>query len=481
MPITIPVRATTLKEALAYLKNLKPLLSTSLDQIVGGIVETVVELVQGIYKQVRATESNIWPSASQSDAVIERHAERALGSNPRRGATKSTGVDAIRVTGTLAGAAIAAGATMVHADGTRYVLTEGATIGSGTADLSVEAIDTGAATNKLTGDTMQLEGPPVNITQQVDVVVDLTGGLDRETNGQLLARVFNAIRNPPAGGRAADYFGWAMEVDGVANAYVYVPSSVALDGRRGIGIVDVAILGTGSGAARIPSAALLLAAQDKIDSERPAMAKESIVIAPDSDPEDVDVTIVPTPDFDFDWTEDAARTVSSFAAPVITWSGDLSASLRAKVDATGQARIYVAGQVLTVIAYDNSGPFTTTVDETPSPDPASPDPIYPAGPLSQAAKDAIVAYFDRLGPARGVSPDEAADPEQDDWDDTLKPSKIYATLVRRTFEDGTTSGILGLDDATVVTPAANVVPVDHASTSGTVDLITPNEITIRPE
>lgn len=481
MPITIPNRATTLEEALAYLKGLKPNLSTSLDQIVGGIVETVVELVQGIYNQVKKAESNIWPSASQSDAVVERHAETRLGSNPRRGATSSSGADALRVTGTLAGAAVTAGATLVHADGTRYQLTEGATIGVGTADLSIEAIDTGVATNKLSGDILQFESPPANIQQQADIVVNLEGGLDRETNGQLLARVFNAIRNPPAGGRAADYFGWAMEVDGVDRAYVYNPSSKALNGRRGVGTVDVAVLKAGAGAGRIPSTTLVQAVQDKIDLERPALVKEALALLPDPDPQSVDVKITPEDGFEFDWVEEAPRTVSSYAAGVITWSGDLAQSLRDKVDATGQARIFVAGQVFTVDAYDNSGPFTTDIVETPSPDPASPDPIYPAGPLSALALQAVKDYFDRLGPARGVSPNEAADPNQDDWDDTLRPAKIYATLVRRTFRDGTSSGILGIKDADVVTPAANVVPTDHAGTGGTVDLITPDEITIRPE
>ena len=110
---------------------------------------------------------------------------------------------------------------------------------------------------------------------------------------------------------------------------------------------------------------------------------------------------------------------------------------------------------------------------TPSPVPAAPEPIYPGGALSAPIRTKIYEYVDSLGPARGT----AADPNQD-WDDTLRPAKISASIVRRIYEDGTASGVPGVQDCTVVTPAANVVPTDHVG--GTVDLIVIDDLRVRP-
>jgi uncharacterized phage protein gp47/JayE len=472
MAITVPDRATVLAEILAHLKSLEPNLDVSQDTVPGAMVAALVELTYGIHANVKAAWNDIFPDSAMDTTTLERHAERVLGATPRKPATGSSGTDALRVTGTLAGAAVVAGDSLVHTDGTRYQLTEGATVGVGTADVSVEAISTGATTNKLTGDTMDFESPPANIETEATLVGNLSGGFDRETDAELLARVLVRIRNPPGGGRFADWLSWALEVVGISGAYVYGPSSADVEGRRGIGTVDVAIVTAGTGSARIPSTNDQTNVEDKLDEERPAGARDFSVLIPGQDDQDIDVRLDPDPGYEFDWS--GSGVVSSYASKVITWTAALPASLMATFDAEGSVRIFVAGQLFTVDAYDNAGPYTTDIVETPTTNPASPDPIYPGGPLSAPALAALKTYVDSLGPARGT----AADPNQT-WDDTLRLSTIYAVLKHYIDGDGNESGVPGIKEVTIVTPASSYTPTDNKP-AGTVDLVVYDEITVRP-
>lgn len=480
MPFIVPSREELLLEASALFLGLQPKLGVSGDEVPGAILRVVADLTRGVHSNAESGALDIHPSTAMDDATLEKHAERHLGPNPWRPATTSSGASALRVTGALAGAAVTAGLPLVHADGTRYELTEGATVGAGTADLSLRSLSTGEQVNKSTGEKLDFESPPPGIAQEAELVVDLGGGRDRETPGELLARLLHALRNPPAGGRLGDYWMWAMAVSDVAGAYVYGPHSAALTGRRGLGVVDVAVVATGSGAARIPGDDLVEAVQGAIDAARPATTSGSSALKPTAVTQSVDVRLTPGRGYEWDWT--GAGVVQSWNAVSkrLTWTGALPASFTTAIDAAGSARLYVAGQVLTATAYGAGGGNDCDVQETPATAPANPDPIYPGGPLSQVAADAIKAYMDRLGPARGdkVGQPNAADPNQSAWDDTLRLSKLYATLVHREYADGTASGLQGCQDAEIVTPGANVTPDDNAPAD--VELLVYGQITVRP-
>jgi hypothetical protein len=479
MALTIPDRDTLKAQILAWLFGREPDLDVSEDAPDGARIAALVELLYGLYKEVEAAQGDIWPVPGMPTASLEKHAEIRLGKSPRLPATGSTGTNALRVTGTLAGAAVVAGDTLVHNDGTRYQLTAGGTPGAGSLDLSIESIDTGADVNKLTGDGLTFESPRANIQAAASLVGNLTGGGPEETDAELLERVLQAFLNPPAGGRFADYWQWARSVEGVDGAYCYGPTSNALTGRRGYGIVDVAITAEGTGAGRIPSGALHDAVNVVLESNRPVTTLDTTAWIPTADPRPCDVKIEAEEGFEFDWT--GSDTVSSWSAGSLrlTWTSALPASLMAAVDAGQQPRIFLNGEVLTVTVYDLASHWTTLL-AAPVVTPASPNPIDPAGPLSQPVLDAIIEHFDTLGPARGT----AYDPSQE-WDDTLRPSKITASIIARILSDGTQVGVEGVKDCVVVAPAANYTPVDHAP-SGTVDLVVypatnyPNCIRVRP-
>ena len=110
---------------------------------------------------------------------------------------------------------------------------------------------------------------PVGVSTDV-VLNDVVGATNAESDSSLLERLLNKIRRPAAGGNKYDYKDWALEVDGVEQAYVYPL-------RRGLGTVDIAITADNG----VPSDDTVRRAQEYIDQERPVTAKESKVVKPE--------------------------------------------------------------------------------------------------------------------------------------------------------------------------------------------------------
>jgi hypothetical protein len=218
--------------------------------------------------------------------------------------------------------------------------------------------------------------------------------------------------------------------------------------------VDVAVLVAGSGAARAPSAALIASVLDTIIENAPIGA-EPEVLAQAGAATAVDVQVEPLVGYEFDWTGTAA--VLSWASPTITLVGTVPASLIAQVDAVGSARIWCAGELMTVVSYVTGGPETITLSPVPTATPTGT--IYPGGPLSAPIEAAIVALFDVLGPLRGI----AASPNVL-WEDELKVADLYRDV----------RSVTGVDDVVVVTPVANVAP----ATTG--QFLIAGTLTIRP-
>lgn len=80
---------------------------------------------------------------------------------------------------------------------------------------------------KEVGDMYNLEAGSINklpiLISGVTAITNKTntlGGLNRETDNELLERVLDKIRNPSNGGNIADFRRWAIEVDGVGDAKI---------------------------------------------------------------------------------------------------------------------------------------------------------------------------------------------------------------------------------------------------------------------
>ena len=149
----------------------------------------------------------------------------------------------------------------------------------GQAVVAAQAGIPGVAGNADASTPLELTAAPPGVASQASIVT-MTGGVDEETDGELLARLLELIRRPPAGGNRADYRRWALETPGVSAAYVYPL-------RRGRGTGDVVVTAAGDR----PSGATLAAVQAHIDELRPVTAKNCLVLAPTPRVLDVSVAV----------------------------------------------------------------------------------------------------------------------------------------------------------------------------------------------
>lgn len=169
----------------------------------------------------------------------------------------------VALTGT-SGTVVDAGLVMVSDAGVEYTTQEPAVL---PATVLVVANTAGAAGNLTEGDVLTIQSPPTDVDGTATVDEDgISGGADQESDAALRARVLARRRAGSAGGTAADYQTWALEVAGVMEAHV-------LPLRRGLGSVDVAIFVEGVGGVRTPAGSTILSnVQTALDAARPVTA-----------------------------------------------------------------------------------------------------------------------------------------------------------------------------------------------------------------
>lgn len=263
MPFTTPTFADIRTALLRDIKNLLPDADTGSDSDYFIRASSVASAVEGLYQHQAWMVKQIFPDTADSD-FLERHA--ALRGLYLKAATAAEGQ--VRLTGNP-GAAVPAGLQLKRADGVSLETTAGAVISNdGTVDVPVRASLTGLLGNTQTGTALTLTVTPANLDSTAEAL-GLVGGTDTETHAQLLERLLDVIRRPPAGGNRWDFRRWALEVPGVASAFVYPL-------RRGPGTVDVLITASDG----LPSASTLAAVLAHIDALRPAGMKDVKVLVP---------------------------------------------------------------------------------------------------------------------------------------------------------------------------------------------------------
>ena len=255
------IRASLLRDYQTYYPNA----DTSEDSDAYARASSLAACAEGIYAHQKWMIKQFFPDTADTE-FLEKHA--GLRGLRRRNATYSAGKGA-----TVSGnpdAVIAVGLQIKTEDGRFYETTESAVIpASGSVIVAVRSLATGAVQNIKTATKGSFMAAPVGVSTDV-VLNDVVGATNTESDSSLLERLLNKIRRPAAGGNKYDYKDWALEVDGVEQAYVYPL-------RRGLGTVDIAITADNG----VPSDDTVRRAQEYIDQERPVTAKESKVVKPD--------------------------------------------------------------------------------------------------------------------------------------------------------------------------------------------------------
>jgi uncharacterized phage protein gp47/JayE len=157
-----------------------------------------------------------------------------------------------------------------------YMTQGAATIAGGTATVPIEAVAGGAAQNLATGAPLNLLVALANVNAAATVAAPgLTGGADEEDIEAFRARVLARQAEPPQGGDAFDYIGWAKTVPGVTRAWLYPRN-------RGGGTIDVTFVMDGRESI-IPLDADVAVVQAAIDAVRP-VTDDCVVFAPVGSP-----------------------------------------------------------------------------------------------------------------------------------------------------------------------------------------------------
>lgn len=199
----------------------------------------------------------------------------------RKAADYSTG--AALLIGTV-GSTLPAGTILQRQDGVQYrVLADGTFTGT-TLQPTVVAVDAGAAGDAPAGTPLFLLSPVAGVQSTGSAATVIDGGLDVETDPELLNRLLKRIRQPPHGGASSDYELWALEVPGVTRVWVYPL-------QMGAGTVTVLFVCDGE-ANIIPGPAKVAEVQAYIDARRPVTA-EVFAGAPIADPLNMAVKLSP--------------------------------------------------------------------------------------------------------------------------------------------------------------------------------------------
>lgn len=262
MPFTIPsftdIRDTLLRD----IANQLPSADTGPDSDLFIRAASVASAVEGLYQHQAWIVRQIFPDTADTE-YLELHA--AVRGLTRKRAVSASGL--IRFTG-IPGTMVPSGQSGT-VNKQSYITTADSTLdATGKADIPAAAAVSGTAGNQPAGTIIQLSAIPAGIDSQA-TIIDMTGGTEQESDSELLARLLELIRRPPAGGNKYDYRRWAMNIPGVTAAYVYPL-------RRGLGTVDVVITAAGT----LPSAETIAAVQAYINEVRPVTAKDCYVLAP---------------------------------------------------------------------------------------------------------------------------------------------------------------------------------------------------------
>lgn len=276
MAFSTPDFAAIKAAILRDVSNQLPDAAATSDSDFGVRAAAVAAAIEGLYQHQAWIARQAFPDTADTE-WLERHA--ALHGLTRKRATTAQG--AATFSGTP-GAVIAVGTEAKTVAGLVFATTAEATIGpivdgtGGTATVPVQGGAAGSAYNLDAGAALTLTSAPSGVQGAASLTTATIGGTDAETDAELLARVLDVLQNPPAGGNKADWRRWALAVDGVSAAYVFPL-------RRGLGTVDLCI----TSADGLPSAEILSACTEYLDSVRPATASDFQVLAPSLRPQDV--------------------------------------------------------------------------------------------------------------------------------------------------------------------------------------------------
>ena len=447
-----------------------------------------------LHKHVDSVQRDVMPDTAGDDGPIDRWGG-INGTGTRKAATPARKASSGRVRGTVA-TAVPVDRELVHSSsGLRFKIANATTVGTaGYIDADIAAIDTGAKTRLAAGETLDFVSTPVGLETSVVLVKALDeDGFDQEQYGPYRKRVLDTFGLPAAGGNQADFVRWALEVTGIAQAFAY-------PNRGGIGTTDVVGLHTGSGSARILTAAeaatLLAYLKTKAPSSSAGVPGALRVLTAIADPRTVEILITPNGDpvYAFDWDDTAgALTITAYNATTreVTLSAPLPSSMKAghRVVLKGVATVQDGKEF---VIESLSAADKLILQTAPTVAPLNTDLMYSGGPLVTPIRDALVAHMngEDVYAGKGGTPYPASSLDSTVGLEVLaagvgpaNPGGVYGT-----WSGGLLRSVLGkiaiykagVRNYSIPTPAADYEATDYAYPNDIqIGLITPSVVIVR--
>lgn len=326
--------------------------------------------------------------------------------------------------------------------------------GAGTHDLDVASVSTGLATNLETGEILTFISPPANITAAATLVKDLTGGADAEEEDAGRARLVSGLQFPATAGNVAD---WVETIEAVQpgslRAFVWPQRQ---NQPYGYGCTDYCALKTGESFTdrKIASSDDLYDdITDAVEARIPTLLmRDSRQLTLTDDVQTVELTLTMHPSATGDQLCDFdAKTINTTVAAetevslLIESTADICAPTVTNGLEAGH-RVIIYGEEVVVTAVNVTGSAKKfTVESWPWTATTVTCTIMSGGGVIKTVEEAVRAYVDGIGPARGTYAAPLTT-----WDDVLRVKLIQAACI--TAADGV------VIDAVVTDPAADATP-----------------------
>lgn len=440
--------------------------------------------IEALEAQAEQVTKDMLPDQAATDA-LDRHAfvdglTRLAGFTARHTVTVSAGSNATFT--------IPAGTRMAYSDGTVYVVESASVTTSGgghTGTINVRALESGAGGTRATGDTLTFSSAPSGLNPTGTVASTLRSGTDAETDDALATRIIARRRERPGSGNRADWREWVKSYTGteITDAYVYpllAPPAVfpgagtantpgcvtvvAIGPAQGDSVTNTRIVPSDDGSTRA-GGAQLTRVEDYIEGDRLPDGTDV-----SSNPNDPLRPVVVTPgNYCVQQISTSAQSIvmdlEVSASNAGQWTGTMTvvSATVTELVVSGDHLDKVGFRALVKIGTGNyrggwkmftlgSGSFDTTnttftVDDVAIGDAVGSSTVYPAPGNFNAIREAVLGYFDGLGPG-DTSPASRWPSEDDGGVATMYLTALAAAAI----------GVPGVLSATVTSPAADVTP-----------------------
>lgn len=285
MPFSRQTRAEILEQLLADIEVDLPEADVRLPYSDLAVTSQAVSVgLHSLSGYIAWAAKQIHPDTADEDILIRHGSWWKILQKP---ATAASGT--ATATGTTGGTIPAL--TPVLWNGLTYTVAAEVAVPAGsTAAVPLVAAEAGAAGNVPVGGKLRLSSPIGGVTTELITLAGLSGGADKESPEDLLARLLARMQTPPHGGSKADYKAWALEVPGVTRAWVRT-----VEDEPGHIRVLIYVVMDGKADTIIPTADEVATTQEHIDEVRPVTA-EAMVAAPMPHPLNPTIRLDPATD-----------------------------------------------------------------------------------------------------------------------------------------------------------------------------------------